>query len=108
MELFINLIYLLLYLKLIFLLFFYRFLLFVHLGANNLGSMYINSEPEGSNVYINGNLIGLTPLLVENLELGAHNIRFHYPGYDILDSTIILEDSELVEIDEYLFAKTGN
>ena len=62
----------------------------------------------GSNVYINGNLIGLTPLLVKNLELGAHNIRFHYPGYDILDKIIVLEDSVLVEMDEYLFGKTGN
>ena len=70
--------------------------------------IYILIQSRGSKVYINGNLIGLTPLLVENLELGAHNIRFHYPGYDILDKIIILEDSELVEIDEYLFAKDGN
>ena len=70
--------------------------------------MYINSEPKGSKVYINGNLIGLTPLLVEDLELGAHNIRFHHSGYDILDKIIVLEDSEIVEINEYLFAKTGN
>ncbi len=87
---------------------FYKFLFLSLLGANNIGNIYINSEPKGSKVYINGNLIGLTPLLIENLELGAHNIRLHYPGYDILDKIIILEDSELVEIDEYLFAKTGN
>ena len=52
--------------------------------------------------------MGSLLLLVENLELGAHNIRFHYPGYDILDKIIVLEDSVLVEIDEYLFGKTGN
>ena len=94
--------------KFIFLPLFYKFLFLSLLGANNIGNIYINSEPKGSKVYINGNLIGLTPLLIENLELGAHNIRFHYPGYDILDRIIVLEDSELVEIDEYLFAKTGN
>ena len=91
--------------KFIFLPLFYKFLFLSLLGAKNIGNIYINSEPKGSKVYINGNLIGLTPLLVENLELGAHNIRFHYPGYDILDKIIVLEDSVLVEIDEYLFAE---
>ena len=72
------------------------------------GKMMIKTEPEGAKIDLNGLYQGQSPILIENLEIGAHNLTLYYPGYEKVDKIIILEDSTLVKIDKYLLAKTGN
>jgi len=68
----------------------------------------IMTEPEGAEIHINGIFFGRSPRLVNDLEMGAHNLFLYYPGYEEINKIIILENSNLIELNEYLFAKTGN
>ena len=72
------------------------------------GKVMIKTEPEGAKIDLNGIYQGQSPMLIKNLEIGAHNLTLYYPGYEKVDKIIILEDSTLVKIDKYLLAKTGN
>ena len=72
------------------------------------GKMMIKTEPEGAKIDLNGRYHGQSPMLIQNLEIGVHNLALYYPGYEKVDKIIILEDSTLVKINEYLLAKTGN
>ena len=44
------------------------------------GSMDVSSEPAGAEVYVNGNKMGTTPMLVENLAEGSHKLRIVKKG----------------------------
>ena len=72
------------------------------------GKMMINTEPEGAKIDLDGIYQGKSPMRIKNLEIGAHNLTLFYPGYEKVDKIIILKDSTVVNIDEYLLAKTGN
>jgi len=54
------------------------------------GSLFIESEPAGASVYIDGRLAGETPLTVETLRPGVHRVRLVRLGY--------LENSRLVTV----------
>ena len=72
------------------------------------GKIMIKTEPEGAKIDLNGIYQGQSPMLIKHLEIGAHNLTLYYPGYEKVNKIIILEDSSVVKIDEYLLAKTGN
>jgi len=54
------------------------------------GSLFIESEPAGASVYIDGRTAGETPLTVETLRPGVHRVRLVLLGY--------LENSRLVTV----------
>ncbi len=72
------------------------------------GSIKVQTQPEGAEVRINGLFKGRSPLWVDNLEIGAHNLTLYFPGYEKINRIIVLKDSTLIEVNEYLLAKTGN
>lgn len=41
-------------------------------ARNGAGSLVVNSQPLGANVYLNGNLVGTTPFTVAELPVGDH------------------------------------
>jgi hypothetical protein len=45
------------------------------------GSMDVLSRPSGAQVYVDGALVGQTPLLLPNVEPGAHAVRISLPGH---------------------------
>ncbi len=45
------------------------------------GSVYADTRPPGAIVLIDGERVGVTPLLVPDLAAGAHEVRFELPGY---------------------------
>jgi hypothetical protein len=58
----------------------------------------VTSDPPGSNVYINGALVGTTP--VKDLERNAENIvlKLELRGYEPKDSSLLLKDGERHEV----------
>ena len=46
-----------------------------------VGSVYIDSQPRTARVFIDGAIIGRTPLLVSQVISGAREIRIEYEGY---------------------------
>ncbi len=72
------------------------------------GTVIIKTEPSGAEIYINSVFKGLTPIKIDSLSYGAHNLFLTLPGFEEINKIIILESSEILEISEYLFAQTGN
>jgi len=51
------------------------------------GTLFIDSTPQGANVYVDGNSEGLSPVTVNGLSAGAHQIELHLAGYEVLATT---------------------
>src|SRR5207244_7409381 len=45
------------------------------------GSLVVDSRPAGANVFVDGRLIGTTPLVMETMSVGDHAIRLDREGY---------------------------
>jgi hypothetical protein len=59
-------------------------------ASEAVGSLFVESEPVGASVYVDGRLAGETPLTVETLRPGVHRVRLVRLGY--------LENSRLVTV----------
>jgi hypothetical protein len=46
-----------------------------------VGGLHVESRPDGARVYLDGRLIGTTPLLVASVPAGEHAIRLERDGY---------------------------
>ena len=51
------------------------------------GSIYVDSRPRGARVSINGKPVGVTPLRVPNVRIGAHVVRLELPDHRIWSSS---------------------
>ena len=45
------------------------------------GSLVLRSAPQGARVFVNGALVGSTPLILENLPVGSRAVRIEADGY---------------------------
>ena len=46
------------------------------------GSISINSEPNGADIYLNDEYEGLTPLNLQNISAGKYTVKIFLPGYE--------------------------
>lgn len=53
----------------------------------NYGTLFVDSTPQGADVYVDGNYEGTTPVTVSSLSEGAHQVELHRVGYEVLQST---------------------
>ena len=51
------------------------------------GSLFVDSTPEGADVYVDGNNQGTSPVTVSGISAGAHQVELHLAGYEVLTST---------------------
>jgi hypothetical protein len=59
------------------------------------GSLFVDSTPQGANVYVDGNSQGLSPVTVNGLSAGPHQIELHLAGYEVLATTeYVIEGQE--------------
>lgn len=52
------------------------------------GCVYIRSEPSGAEVYLDGALKGVTPLLMENISVGVHNVKVTKQEFHDFDQVV--------------------
>lgn len=62
----------------------------------------ITSHPSETDVYIDGNYYGKTPLFIKDIIIGQHEIRFEKQGCALSLSTITIEENEIFSIKETL------
>lgn len=62
------------------------------------GGLFLNSKPIRAEVILDGTPIGITPLLVRNLEPGDHEVTLIKPGYLRQSESIVVPDSEYVSL----------
>jgi serine/threonine protein kinase len=43
--------------------------------------LQVDSRPAGAQVWVDGSLVGVTPLLLQDVTVGAHSVRIQLPGY---------------------------
>jgi hypothetical protein len=52
------------------------------------GSMFIDSTPQGADVYVDGNYEGTSPVTVGGIAEGPHQVELHLAGYEVLTRTV--------------------
>ena len=65
---------------------------------NEVGSVYVDSQPRAARVFMDGVIIGRTPLLVSQVISGAREIRVEYQGYRDWLSVVEITANERNEI----------
>lgn len=66
------------------------------------GNLEINTEPSGATVFIDNKNYGQTPLALNNIIIGTHELVIEKSGYSTLEKTIVLEQSNKLSVDEKL------
>lgn len=56
--------------------------------AKGLSSLYINSIPVGSTIYLNEHDIGRTPLTIDDLPVGNYSLILELDGYEALETKV--------------------
>jgi hypothetical protein len=51
------------------------------------GSIYVDSRPRGARVSLNGKPVGVTPLRIADVRIGAHVVRLELPEYRVWSSS---------------------
>jgi hypothetical protein len=57
------------------------------IALDTFGSLFVDSNPEGADVYVDGNYQGISPVTVGALSAGTHQVELHLAGYEVLTST---------------------
>jgi hypothetical protein len=50
-------------------------------AGNVPATLQIDSRPSGAQVWMNGTLVGTTPLVLPTVDVGSHAVRIELPGY---------------------------
>jgi hypothetical protein len=53
-----------------------------------VGTLVVDSRPTGAKVYLDGKLVGSTPLSVDNVRAGEHAVRLEQDGYRRWSSSV--------------------
>ena len=62
-------------------------------AALGVGSIYVDTRPRGVEVWLDGHLVGESPMLIPNVSTGAHEVEFRYTGYRDWATTVQVESS---------------
>ena len=73
----------------------------------NFGNVYIDSNPRGARIIINGVHIGETPITITGLRSGEHIVELEIDNYNPLKQTFIVEDEKTTDLSLDLFAGFG-
>ena len=49
------------------------------------GSLMVDSRPAGARVFVDGKLVGTTPLLLDAVDVGDHGVRLELDGFQSVD-----------------------
>lgn len=69
-------------------------------------TIFVTSNPEKAEVFLNDSYIGLTPLKIKKIFPGEYSLAFMKPGYHLYKNTFIVYSGEDYEIIADLEVKT--
>jgi len=67
-----------------------------------LSAVEISSDPSGATVYIDGKNRGLTPITLNDMIIGPHELKLEKTGCASITKTITLDDKDMLAINEKL------
>ncbi len=59
-----------------------------------VAKLYANSTPPGANVYLDGSFKGTSPISINNIQPGSHQLKFTMQGYQDLEQTVYFSSGE--------------
>jgi hypothetical protein len=71
------------------------------------GSLFVQSTPSNARVFMNGNFMGVTPLLTENIKPGIARIALSLEGYSEYKEETIILPGKKTEINTNMSRQTG-
>jgi tetratricopeptide (TPR) repeat protein len=71
-------------------------------GQVGMGSMKVQSNPEGAYVYLDGMPMGVTPVTIDNIIIGKHIIRLSKSGYQFFGTVLTIEKDDTKKLDATL------
>ena len=63
-----------------------------------VGSVYVDTNPEGASVYIDGALRGQSPIMLKDVLIGMHDIKITLDNYKSEEKEIEVKENEMSEI----------
>ena len=67
--------------------------------ADTPASLWVNAEPIGATVLVDGDSVGTTPLWLESIAAGEHRVQILGPDGGQLDTTLSMASGAMVELD---------
>lgn len=71
------------------------------------GTVSISSEPSGAEVYFDDKYVGITPVYVQNVMVGAHSVILNKEGYETAYQVIHVDIQETVSSEISMTKQTG-
>ncbi len=71
------------------------------------GSMDVQSDPPGASVVVDGTYRGMTPVTVDSLDPGTHNVTLSKSGYAKLSTLVPIESASISEVNATLVFDVG-
>lgn len=68
----------------------------VTLEAPSAGSLSVSSIPAGAQIYLDGEVIGVTPMTAQNVTEGEHTLILRMEGYSDYTGTVVITSEEAV------------
>ena len=59
-----------------------------------VGALAVDSRPTGAKVFVDGTLVGTTPMALPSVPAGSHAIRLEHEGYRLWSSSVRIVASE--------------
>ena len=62
------------------------------------GSMQFNSDPVETTVYLDGKEVGTTPMILNNILEGSHEVMFEKKGYHSYETVVVVTEGKRAEV----------
>ena len=62
------------------------------------GSMQFNSDPVETTVYLDGKVVGTTPMILNNILEGSHEVKFEKKGYHSYETVVVVTEGKRAEV----------
>jgi len=67
-------------------------------SPTSTGTLQVNSDPQGANVFLDNLCRGVTPLTLTPVETGSHSLLIRLPGYNDYTSTVTIAPGQVVQV----------
>lgn len=71
------------------------------------GTLALSSDPAGTSIELNGYRVGTTPVRLDRVAAGTHEVTFIRPGYETVTKRVDVKGADTVTVEVSLTSKTG-
>ena len=80
----------------------------MEVAQKKFGTVIIESNPPGANVFIDDVVMGFTPIELSEVEVGTRRLMLVKPGFEVLNKGVIVNEEIPINVSEVLIPQTGS